>query len=133
VRIVLDTNVLVSGVFWGGIPLKILELWSQQKIEVFVTPEILLEYQEILAELGKKEKSDSVEYWLQFVHEYCNLIHPHHKRKICRDPDDDKFINCALSANAIYLVSGDLDLLDLKKVDDIEILKPSGFIRKNFK
>ena len=53
-QIVLDTNVLVSGIFWGGMPHKILDLWADQKLEVFVTPEILLEYQDIIAEIDKK-------------------------------------------------------------------------------
>ncbi|MBF0433078.1 MAG: putative toxin-antitoxin system toxin component, PIN family [Fibrobacteria bacterium] len=129
-RIVLDTNVLVSGIFWGGMPYQILELWAKQKIEVFVTPEILLEYNDVMAQLGSKEKNKSVEYWLQFIHERCTLIHPRHEVTLCRDPDDDKFISCALSARASFIVSGDKDLLTLKEVEKVEIITPGAFVKR---
>jgi len=47
--------------------------------------------------------------------------------KVCRDPDDDKFINCALSIGAAYIVSGDNDLLSVKSIESINILTPSEF------
>ncbi len=52
------------------------------------------------------------------------------KVKLCRDPDDDKFINCALAAKAVYIVSGDSDLLVLKGKSPIEIVTPAEFYRK---
>ena len=50
--------------------------------------------------------------------------------KICRDPDDDKFINCAIDAKAIYIVSGDNDLLDIKNFAGIEIITAREFYEK---
>lgn len=56
------------------------------------------------------------------------LIHPYHDEKISRDPDDDMFINCALSGRALYIVSGDRDLLDIEEVDGVEIVTVREFI-----
>jgi len=49
---------------------------------------------------------------------------------ICRDPDDDKFISCAVSASAEFIVSGDRDLLDLGLYESIRIISPSDFLKK---
>ena len=55
------------------------------------------------------------------------LIEPKTKIEISRDPDDDKFIGCAVDARAIYIVSGDKDLLDLKMYDGIEMITAADF------
>ncbi len=103
-KIVLDTNVLVSGIFWGGTPLKILELWEKKQIEVLASGAILDEYLDNIDRLSKKYSRP--------------------------DPDDNKFIDCAISGRAPFLVSGDDDLLVLKKVMNLEILKPRQFLNK---
>ena len=51
-RIVLDTNVLVSGVFWAGQPLRVLELWADDRVQVVASESILLEYAAVLKEIG---------------------------------------------------------------------------------
>ena len=54
-KIVLDTNVLVSGIFWGGIPFRILEHWISDDIEIIATPDILNEYVRVISFVGKKQ------------------------------------------------------------------------------
>ena len=49
---------------------------------------------------------------------------------ICRDPKDNMFLNCALAGKADFIISGDDDLLALKKVSEIEIIKPVHFLKK---
>ena len=128
-KVILDTNVLVSGIFWGGAPRSILELWAKERIEVAVSPLILKEYERVLAEMERKKQTDLSESWLAFIVRNSILIHPEGTFRLCRDPHDDKFLHCAVSAGANALVSGDKDLLALKKVSETEILTPKAFLR----
>jgi uncharacterized protein len=70
-----------------------------------------------------------VEHWLLFLHDRVRLIVPGRNIVLCRDPDDDKFLSCAVSANATWIVSGDKDLLTLKAIEGIPIIKPADFIK----
>jgi uncharacterized protein len=83
-----------------------------------------------LRKLGKKQPQD-VEQWLFFLHDRIKLTTPSRDIAICRDPDDDKFLSCAVSANATWIVSGDKDLLTLNEVEGIPIVKPADFIKAN--
>ena len=129
-KIVLDTNVLVSGIFWGGAPSRILELWAKERIEVVVSPPILEEYGRVLAEMEHKRPTGLSEDWNGFIVRHCVLIHPEGVFRLCRDPDDDKFLHCAVSAGAKVLLSGDKDLLVLKRVSETDILTPKAFLRR---
>ena len=120
-RILIDTNILISGLFFHGLPNKLLNELDE-KFHVCVNEDITSEYTEkinqkifqakyiINDELRKKFFSN-----LQSFEMKSDL-------KVCRDPDDDKFINCAIDAKAIYIVSGDNDLLTLKNFAGIEIV-----------
>src|SRR5687768_16948239 len=119
-RVVIDTNVLVSGIFWKGSPSKVLEKWAKDEIQVVTTLEILREYQETLEELDHSPDKNLARHWLLFVAQNSTIISPKTTVKICRDPDDDKVLNCALSAGAKYIISGDKDLLSLEKFQSIE-------------
>ena len=129
-KVVLDTNILVSGIFWGGAPSRILELWAKERIEVVVSPLILEEYERVLTEMERKKPTDLSEDWNGFIVRHSILIHPEGAFRLCRDPDDDKFLHCAVSAGAKILVSGDKDLLVLKRVSETDILTPKAFLRR---
>ena len=128
-QVVLDTNVLVSGVFWHGPASRILELWANDKIEVVVSPDILKEYQRLLAELERGKPAGLADTWAVFIAQHATVIHPAGHPRLCRDPDDDKFLHCALSAGARILVTGDKDLLSMARVGDVELLPPTAFLR----
>ena len=128
-QVVLDTNVLVSGVFWHGPASRILELWANDKIEVVVSPDILKEYQRLLAELERGKPAGLADTWAVFIAQHATVIHPAGHPRLCRDPDDDKFLQCALSAGARALVTGDKDLLSMGRVSDVELLTPAAFLR----
>lgn len=129
-KVILDTNVLVSGIFWGGTPGKILELWAKEKIEVVVSRPILQEYERVLTEMEHKKPTGFSDDWRGFIIRHSILIHPEGSFHLCRDPHDDKFLHCAVSAGAKFLVSGDKDLLVLKKISDAEILTAKAFLRR---
>ena len=130
--VVLDTNVLVSGVFWGGNPERVLIGWQEGRFEVVASPSIVWEYEATLRELGKGVP-EKVEEWIRIIHVKTRLIMPQLEVKLCRDPKDDKFLSCALEARVDYVISGDRDLSDLKMVGEIPILKPAVFVRHHLK
>lgn len=128
-KIVLDTNVFMSGIFWSGPPSDVLDLWQQGKITLCITPDILEEYISVGKRLTKKYPGIDVSPFIELVTIYGHMV-PDIKlaETISRDPDDDKFIACAVSAKAKVIVSGDKDLLDLIKHKQIDILTPKSFI-----
>ena len=126
-RVVLDTNVIISATFFGGLPLKILDAAFDEKIVVCANGAIVEEYLDTASEMVSKHKEHiNNDVFAQFI-DTIELSEPVSSVKICRDPDDDKFINCAIDAKAIYIVSGDNDLLSIEKYDGIEILTVRKF------
>jgi len=107
-KAVLDTNVLVSGIFFGGVPGKILDAWTGERFELFVTPSIFDEYRNTLEAIGRKERTPLISSWITALagHTHRVLDQKRYPR-ICRDPHDDMFLYCAASVNADYLVTGD--------------------------
>lgn len=126
-KIVLDTNVFVSGIFWSGPPHKIVTLWAENKITIMITKKILNEYFRILNEIDKN--GEIAKKWCTLVIENCPILEDKNYIKICRDPDDNKFLDCALTGKADYLVSGDKDLLSLNKIETIKIITPAKFLK----
>lgn len=130
-RICLDTNVLLSGIFWGGLPGKILDLWATGEFELLVSSPILNEYKNVLRRLGKKLGPEITEHWITKIVENVCIITTLPKMKgWSRDPSDNMFIHCALSGNADYLVSGDKDLLILKDTCPVPIVSPKEFLKE---
>lgn len=127
-KVVLDTNLLVSGIFWRGTPSKILDLWTQDKIIFCVSEDILDEYLEVIQRLQNKYGTPKGVNWSKLVQEKVVIFAVDATEEYSRDPDDDKFIHCALASKAIYIVSGDQDLLVLEKVEGIEIITGSEFL-----
>lgn len=131
ISIVLDTNVFMSGIFWAGNPGKILEAWSNNKIKLIFSTEILEEYVRVGQILSKKYPGVEVTPFIDLLMVYGELHLPIKlKHPISQDPDDDKFIAVAQAAKCLCIVSGDVDLLSVDGVFDIHILKPADFVKK---
>ena len=128
-KVVLDTNVLVSGIFWRGTAREVLALWVQDRFQVFVSAAILEEYERVINETEHWKKSGLADGWRMFIAEKSVMLSPEDTPRYSRDSDDDKFIHCAVAAGARYLVSGDKDLLTLKEAAGVEILTPRAFLR----
>ena len=128
-KVVLDTNVIVSGIFWSGTAREVLSHWVEDKFQVFVSAAILEEYERVIDETERRRKSGLTDGWRMFIAQNAVMISPDGSSRFSRDPDDDKFLYCAASAGARVLVSGDKDLLVLKKVSGVKILSPSAFLR----
>ena len=89
-RIVIDTNVVASGIFFGGKPKRLLELVVSESMEAFVSDEIITEYQETLDELCSRYPRKPHQLPLNKIVSSMNIIRPTSQIKICRDPDDDR-------------------------------------------
>ena len=128
-RIVIDTNVLISGIIFGGKPSKIIELLFGKKISVFASPEMVDEYKRIYGELGERYAKRTHNELNEIINS-MNILPSHSHIEACRDPDDNKFIECAIDNRCIYIVSGDKDLLVLEQYEDIGILTVSEFLEQ---
>ena len=128
-RIVLDTNVLVSGVFFGGPPGKVLEAWRDGQVEVVVSREIIEEYVRVGHRLSSRFPGVDMKPVLDLLVASAMLVKaPPLPELVCRDSDDDKFIACAVAAEAKYVVSGDNDLLEISPCGAVVVVRPRALI-----
>lgn len=126
-KFVLDTNVLVAALIWGGKPYDLLKIVSNTPHELWTSPILLAELQRTLGYAKLKPYLDAKNLNFEVLYgQFRLLAHTTHdiplKAPICRDPDDDTVLACALSAQADYIVSGDKDLLVLNAFDGIPIV-----------
>ncbi len=130
-RIVVDTNVLISAVFFKGKPDVILEAWRAGSLEIILSEEILHEYSEVLKRLSEKYPSIDISGILSVFASGCRIVEPEViGEQICDDADDDKFLAAAIGGDAGIVISGDKHLLDVNGYSGIEILRPAEFIDK---
>jgi putative PIN family toxin of toxin-antitoxin system len=129
-RIVLDTNVLVSAILFGGPPRDVLELAISGAIDCSLSLVILDELREVLC---RPKFGFSLEQSLQVLeelHAVCDVIQPPDRvRVLASDPDDNMILECALASKADFIVSGDRHLLDLAKFRDVLIVRPSDYLK----
>ena len=128
----MDTNVLISGVFFGGFPRKILSSVVIGKITACATAEIINEYEEIVQEMINRKQGHINRAILSPLIQAMEIIEPVTHIGICRDPDDNKFLECAKDSHALYIVSGDKDLLVIEQFGNIQIVNAKDFCEKYF-
>lgn len=128
-KIVLDTNVFISGIFFGGPPSQILQSWRQSKTRIVLTEQILTEYQRIGEELSAKYPSVNIKQIIELFTVFGEFVEARGiSETICDDPDDNKFIECAIASQIKLIVSGDKHLLNISGYKNIEVLKPREFV-----
>jgi putative PIN family toxin of toxin-antitoxin system len=129
-RIVIDTNVVVSALLFGGIPGKLVHLWKSRDIQPLVSKEVIDEYLKVLAYPKVGLSEDEINFILfQEILPYFEAVGIEPGPVIIRDdPSDDRFIRCAEAGNARMIISGDEHLLTLKFYKEIKILTPSQFL-----
>jgi putative PIN family toxin of toxin-antitoxin system len=128
-KIVLDTNVLISGIFFSGPPSTILHAWHSRKLQLCVSEEILEEYLDVAERLASRYAGIEYEGILELIVQNSELVQaPDLPDRVSKDPDDDKFLACALASNASIIVSGDSDLILVSGYVDIQVLTPKAFV-----
>lgn len=130
-KVVIDTNIFVS-TFFGGKPRKIIELWKNRDIILCLSKEIIDEYIEVLQGLGLKDEHELKELLGLFAESFnCVFTAKTPAINIVEnDPNDNKFIECAVALNARYIFSGDKEVLKIKKYMDIQVVSPHQFLEK---
>jgi putative PIN family toxin of toxin-antitoxin system len=134
VRIVLDTNVVMSALLWRGPPYRLLQTIRQQPSRQLYSSPVLLEeltdvitrpgFSERLSRIGKSAREVLADYL-----DTIELVEPIEIPRIVRDPDDDHVLACALAAKAELIVSGDKDLLVLHEYQGIPILPATAALQ----
>ena len=129
-RVVLDTNILVSGSGWSsGPPAKILDAWAAQVFSLIISDEVFEEYKRVLSDFATRHEGLEIGPLLESIVSKALLVSPELlPSSVCTDPDDDKFIAAALAGNARYIVSGDTALLKVRVFRKIEIIRPAKFV-----
>ena len=130
-KVVLDTNVFVSGVFFRGPPYQILKAWRDGKIQILVSPAILEEYHRVMLELSAQFSEIDPRSLVDVLAVHSEIVLPPNLPPVIRhDPSDDKFLECALAGKAACIISGDKHLLNLSQFKGIPILKPYDFVHR---
>jgi len=132
-KVVFDTNVLISAILFGGHPRKCFELVLEGKIELFISKGIIDEFEGVL----KREKfgipEETLRYIISSLDSIANFVNPEAKYDIVeKDPEDNKFIECAIAADADFIISGDAHLLEISQFRKTKILNPSDFLKQYF-
>ena len=128
-KVVLDTNILISGLVFGGKPRQVLEAAIKGKIQLVLTDEIIEETKKVLE--GKKfqypkEITDLITNELETL---ADIVKPKERiMAIEKDPEDNRILECARQAQADYIVSGDVHLLEIKEFQGTRILAPGEFL-----
>jgi putative PIN family toxin of toxin-antitoxin system len=135
VRIVVDTNVIVSAFLWGGTPRRILDAVEEQRIELFTSRALIAELEDVLsrekfaAQLRRTRFTSA--FLLARYTQLATLLTPVEITVAeLRDPDDAHVLACALTARAEAIVSGDADLHALGSYQGITVLSPADCVRR---
>jgi putative PIN family toxin of toxin-antitoxin system len=132
-RIVLDTNVFISGIFFAGLPSLILKAWENQSLQIVLSRHILDEYQRVASALSSKFPSVDILPIIDLVTIHGQFVDTQgFDITVCEDPDDDKFLECAIAGKCKTIISGDKHLLKLSGYEGIAVLSPRTFIDKYF-
>ncbi len=127
VRVVFDTNILLSAFIFGGKPEQLFEMARSQKIRLLTSPTILVEFASLLKGKFNWEDEDITDA-IRTIGYSAELIKPALKIRILGDDADNRVLECAQTGKADYIVSGDRHLLKLKKFQKIPIVKAADLI-----
>lgn len=126
-RVVADTNVLVSGIVFRGNPHQILQAVIDRRIQAISSKALLAELTEVLSK-KMDYPPDKIRQITDQLEDLIEIVQPDKIIKVCRDPNDNLVLEAAVAGNCEFIITGDKDLLILKKYQTVRILTPSEFI-----
>ena len=129
-RIVIDTNVLISATFWTGNPKQLLNRVRKKEF-VLLTSQILLnELKEVLIRPDKpfKLSEEEAEHVVNRIRSLAEIVRTHSFVKICRDEQDNRVLECAIDGGADWIISGDAHLLELQSFQGVRIGTVGDFL-----
>ena len=130
-RVVLDTNVYISAILFGGTPEKIRKLSKERKIELLISEAIIAEVAEVLRKKFNWE-SWQISQIINDIRETATLVIPYQTLSVVKkDEADNRILECGVEGKAQYIISGDKrHLLSLKQYQGIKILSPANFLKE---
>ncbi len=125
-KVILDTNVFISGIFWeGNFCSQIIDKWKHKKFELISSIEILDEFVRTLRNFKIQMPEDMIEEWRNLIIRNSIIVEPTIKLNVVKkDPDDNKFLEAALTGKALLIISQDKHLLKLEEYQGIKIVAP---------
>ena len=129
-KVVIDTNVFISS-FFGGNPRKIIDLWKKEKMTLCLSKDVLDEYMDVLQRVGLRDENE-IEELLSLFAKGFNILFTTKTPKIRAvkdDPDDDKFIECAVALKAEVIITGDKAFKRMGEYMGMKILTPQQFLK----
>jgi len=129
IRVVPDTNVLISSIFWKGSPYLVIKEGLLGNCQLILSSEIL---DEAVEKLRNKFKfpEEKISEFTELLLSHSHLVKTKTEINVARDKDDNKIIECAIDGKADYIVTGDPDLLVLKKYKNIKIATAREFLEE---
>lgn len=127
IRILPDTNIIISSVFWRGNPYEVVRRGILGEYQLVISAEIL---DEVADKLKNKFQfpEESIRKLMDILMTYCHIVDVISKFDAVRDKKDNKIIECAFDGKVDYIVTGDPDLLILKEFKEISIVKAKEFL-----
>jgi uncharacterized protein len=130
--VVVDTNVYISALVFGGTPRMVFGLIEGVGYRLYVSRPIMDEVADVLTRRFGWSEED-LRRFLAPLWRRCFIVRPAVVLEICDDPDDDRILECAQTADADFIVTGDEDLLRLKRFGSAEIVRPRDFVDAHVK
>ncbi len=133
-KVVLDTNVLISGIFFSGPPAEILKAWHKGNIQFALSSEIIDEYTRVATILEDRFLGVEVNQILTLIVAHSDMVQVTSlSHQVCEDADDDKFLSCAVSSGSKIIISGDKHLLKASGYRGITVITPRVFVQQYLK
>jgi len=127
-KVVLDTNIFISGIFWKGSSNKVITNWRKGKFALVTSLEAVSEIIKVLKDFKIKLSDEMIREWIDLIVRNSIIIEPKEKIAIVKDdPKDNIFIETAVAGNVNYIVSQDNHLLKLNEFRGIKIITPEEF------
>jgi len=130
-KIVLDANIFISASFWGGKPYDVFERVAEGTDLLFVTTDVLEEIESALRKPKFRAYEELINTAILNIQKLSRKVAVAPQAKVsgvCRDPKDDKYLECAIAAKADYIITGDKDLLDLKEYGGVKIVTVKWYL-----
>jgi len=132
-KIVFDTNVLISATQWdGSVAQKLLFILIKQNLKIYSSTQIILEYQKVLKRDFEYTEGE-IAHMMEKVLHFITLVEPTKKINLVKeDPEDNHIIECAIESQAQYIIAYDNDLLRIKEYNGIKIITPETALKITF-
>ncbi|MCI0481184.1 MAG: putative toxin-antitoxin system toxin component, PIN family [Candidatus Dadabacteria bacterium] len=129
-RVVSDTNVLISGMLWSGNESRLLRRFKTNEVTNLTSPQMLREFEGVISRGKFGLTANEIEFATSLVLAFSMLLHPKERVDVIKkDPADNRILECALDGNADYIISGDGHLLELGEFEGIAIVTAGSFLR----